>query len=139
MGTAPEIITFLAIIKPNLVPRFSLLMRLATSPVRRLIKLKLLQRVEAAIYNKATNDFSSYHEKSYSLFIDNRGSCSSLTGPYDPKPTSPIQALGVNPFPSRFIIRTVPRGGVSRRQWKLRANHNDAVTVLFYSLIVLAG
>ena len=26
------------------------------------------------------------------------------------EPPSPIQALGVNPFPSRFIIRTVPRG-----------------------------
>ena len=24
------------------------------------------------------------------------------------EPPSPIQALGVNPFPSRFIIRTVP-------------------------------
>ena len=24
------------------------------------------------------------------------------------EPPSPIQAIGVNPFPSRFIIRTVP-------------------------------
>ena len=31
---------------------------------------------------------------------------------------SPIQALGVNPFPSRFIIRTVPRGDFVRRRWK---------------------
>ena len=29
------------------------------------------------------------------------------------EPPSPIQALGVNPFPSRFIIRTVP-GETSR-------------------------
>ena len=34
------------------------------------------------------------------------------------EPSSPIQALRVNPFPSRFIIRTVPRGDVARRQWK---------------------
>ena len=31
-------------------------------------------------------------------------------------PPSPIQALGVNPFPSRFIIRTVPRGDFALRQ-----------------------
>ena len=27
------------------------------------------------------------------------------------EPPSPIHALGVNPFPSRFIIRTVSIGG----------------------------
>ena len=27
------------------------------------------------------------------------------------EPASPIQALGVNPFPSRFIYRTIPWGG----------------------------
>ena len=38
------------------------------------------------------------------------------------EPPSPIQALGANPFPSRFIIRTVPRetsradGGKSQSQ-----------------------
>ena len=34
------------------------------------------------------------------------------------EPPSPIQALGVNPFPSRFIIRTVPRGHFARRRWE---------------------
>ena len=34
------------------------------------------------------------------------------------EPPSPIQALGVNPFPSRFIIRTVPRGDFARRRWE---------------------
>ena len=28
------------------------------------------------------------------------------------EPPSPLQALGVNPFPSRFIIRTIPRGDI---------------------------
>ena len=32
------------------------------------------------------------------------------------EPISPIQALGVNSFPSRFIIRTVPRVG-HREKW----------------------
>ena len=41
-----------------------------------------------------------------------------LTGAYQMEPPSPIQALGVNPFPSRFIIRTVPRGDFTRRQWE---------------------
>ena len=31
---------------------------------------------------------------------------------------SPIQALGANPFPSRFIIRTVPGGDFARRRWE---------------------
>ena len=44
-------------------------------------------------------------------------------GAHQMEPPSPIQALGVNPFPSRFIIRTVPRG---------RANHNDEMTLLLY-------
>ena len=34
------------------------------------------------------------------------------------EPPSPIQALEVNPFPNRFIIRTVPRGDFARRQWE---------------------
>ena len=34
------------------------------------------------------------------------------------EPPSPIQALGANPFPSRFIIRTVPRGDFARRRWE---------------------
>ena len=32
------------------------------------------------------------------------------------EPPSPIQALGVNLFPSRFIIRTVPRGDFAHRR-----------------------
>ena len=46
------------------------------------------------------------------------------------EPPSPIQALGVNPFPSRFIIRTVPRGDFARRRWE--ANHNDEMTLQLY-------
>ena len=41
-----------------------------------------------------------------------------LPGAYQMEPPSPIQALGVNPFPSRFIIRTVPRGDFARRRWE---------------------
>ena len=40
------------------------------------------------------------------------------TGAHQMEPPSPIQALGVNPFPSRFIIRTVPRGDLARRRWE---------------------
>ena len=40
------------------------------------------------------------------------------TGAHQMEPPSPIQALGVNPFPSRFIIRTVPRGDFARRRWE---------------------
>ena len=41
-----------------------------------------------------------------------------FAGVHQMEPPSPIQALGVNPFPSRFIIRTVPRGDFARRQWE---------------------
>ena len=34
------------------------------------------------------------------------------------EPPSPIQALGVNPFPSRFIIRTVSGGDFARPRWE---------------------
>ena len=34
------------------------------------------------------------------------------------EPPSPIQALEVNPFPSRFIIRMVTRGDFVRQQWE---------------------
>ena len=36
------------------------------------------------------------------------------TGTHQMEPASPIQALGVNPFPSRFINRTIPWGGFAR-------------------------
>ena len=39
-------------------------------------------------------------------------------GAHQMEPPSPIQALGVNPFPSRIIIRTVPRGDFARRRWE---------------------
>ena len=39
-------------------------------------------------------------------------------GAHQMEPPSPIQALGVNPFPTRFIIRTVPRGDFARRRWE---------------------
>ena len=35
------------------------------------------------------------------------------------EPPSPMQALGVNPFPCRYIfIRTVPREDFARRRWE---------------------
>ena len=47
------------------------------------------------------------------------------------EPPSPIQALGVNPPPSRFIIRTVPRGEFMRRQWGSQSQRaNDGAIVL---------
>ena len=39
-------------------------------------------------------------------------------GAHQMEPPSPIHALGVNPFPSRFIIRTLPRGDFARRRWE---------------------
>ena len=53
------------------------------------------------------------------------------SGAYQMEPPSPIQALGVNPFPSRFIIRPVPGetsradGGKSQSQ-----RRNDTAIVL---------
>ena len=48
------------------------------------------------------------------------------------EPPSPIQALGVNPFLSRFIIRTVPRGDFARRRWEepITTTKNDSAIVL---------
>ena len=47
------------------------------------------------------------------------------------EPPSPIQALGVNPFPSRFIIRTVPRGDFAREGGKSQSQQrNDTAIVL---------
>ena len=39
-------------------------------------------------------------------------------GAHQMEPPSPIQALGDNSFPSRFIIGTVRRGDFARRQWE---------------------
>ena len=52
-------------------------------------------------------------------------------GAHQMEPPSPKQALGVNPFPSRFIIRTVLRGDFARPTVR-RANHNDEMTLLLY-------
>ena len=46
------------------------------------------------------------------------------SGAHQMEPPSPIQALGVNPFPSRFIIRTVPRGDLCEER------RNDTAIVL---------
>ena len=47
------------------------------------------------------------------------------------EPPSPIQALGVNSFPSRFIIRTVPGEDFARRRWKSQSHRgNDSAIVL---------
>ena len=51
--------------------------------------------------------------------LRDRNTYTTLTaGAHQMEPPSPIQALGVNPFPSRFIIRTVPRGDFARRRWE---------------------
>ena len=53
------------------------------------------------------------------------------SGTHDPEPISPIQALGVNPFRGRFIIRT--RTESQRRLYAPtvgRANRNDVMRVL---------
>ena len=50
-----------------------------------------------------------------------------IAGAYQMEPPFPIQALGVNPFPSRFIIRTVPRGDGGKSQSQ---RLNDTATVL---------
>ena len=54
------------------------------------------------------------------LFLDIQeyGTIQFTTGAHQMEPPSPIQALGVHPFPSRFIIRTVPRGDFVRRRWE---------------------
>ena len=46
------------------------------------------------------------------------------------EPSSPTQALGVNPFPSRFINRTVPSGSLRRLSPLIeqRANENREMT-----------
>ena len=41
-----------------------------------------------------------------------------VPGAHQMEPPLPIQALEVNPFPRRVIIRTVPRGDFVRRQWE---------------------
>ena len=48
------------------------------------------------------------------------------------EPPSPIQALGVNPFPSRFIIRTVPRGGFARRRWEEPITTTKMTLLLYF-------
>ena len=45
------------------------------------------------------------------------------------EPPSPIQALGVNPFPSRFIIRTVPRGDGLLINFIIQEKHKHKNTV----------
>ena len=49
------------------------------------------------------------------------------------EPPSPIQALGVNPFPSGFIIRTVPMQGRHCALTVGNANHNDEMTLLLWA------
>lgn len=48
----------------------------------------------------------------------NNYTCSEAYHEYDQEPLSHTQVLGDNPFPSKFIIRTVPRGVFALRQWK---------------------
>ena len=42
----------------------------------------------------------------------------SVPGAHQGEPLSPIPGLGVNPFPSRSIIRTPPRGSFTRPQFE---------------------
>ena len=48
------------------------------------------------------------------------------------EPPSPIQALGVNPFPSSFIIRTFPRGDFARRQWEEPITMTKMTLLLYF-------
>ena len=60
----------------------------------------------------------SFQKKFYNFFLFISFFQLLYSGAYQMEPPSPIQALGVNPFPSRFIIRTVPRGDFARRRWE---------------------
>ena len=54
-----------------------------------------------------------------------------IPGAHQMEPPSPIQALGVNPFPSRFIIRTVLRGDFAHDGGKRQSQRrNDTAIVL---------
>ena len=63
--------------------------------------------------DKVTRFRSVTYARQLALLVNTLG-----TGAHQMEPPSPIQALGVNPFPSRFIIRTVLRGDFARRQWE---------------------
>ena len=69
------------------------------------------------------------------------GAESTPAGAHQMEPPSPIQALAVNPFQSRFIIRTVPRGD-NAPKWKSQAQRrNDSAIVLHQTVktTVLTG
>ena len=48
------------------------------------------------------------------------------------EPPSPIQALGVNPFPSRFIIRKVPRGDSRADGGKSQSQRRNDTAIVLY-------
>ena len=52
------------------------------------------------------------------------------------EPPSPLQALGVNPFPSRFIIRKVPRGDFAISTMAEEVKIYDSLSVLAYKVFI---
>ena len=65
-------------------------------------------------------------------------------GTHQMEPASPLQALGVNPFPSRFINRTISWGGFARwwrkepmkiEKWQQAASALQKEMVLFINLL----
>ena len=90
------------------------------------VQMKFYERSLQGLLSSAPRGFAALSRalaRLVSLAQIYRRACSDLTykldpGAYQTEPPSPIQALGVNPFPSRFIIRTVPRGDFARRRWE---------------------
>ena len=65
-------------------------------------------------------------------------------GTHQMEPASPLQSVGVNPFPSRFINRTIPWGGFARwwrkepmkiEKWQQEASALQKKMVLFINLL----
>ena len=79
------------------------------------LRAKSLSRTSLLIHIEIT---ANYYNNSFVLRLALKGSRLSETwkwlGAHQMEPAFPIQALGVNPFPSRFINRTIPWGGSAR-------------------------
>ena len=65
-------------------------------------RLSSIKKLFQATWSKSQQKFNCV-----SINVSNQGA-------HQMEPASPIQALGVNPFPSRFINRTIPWGGFAR-------------------------
>ena len=82
-----------------------------------------LHAIEAAllVHNQLSHDISDciiLHQFFFKKLRSQTIKYQALAGAHQMEPPSPIQALGVNHFPSRFIIRTLPRGDFARRRWE---------------------